>query len=201
MDDNRQCSPCSEEQNQYENQIVSTLLKWLMTVTCIEWVRGYSDTQALDSVDVSSQYGTITINGITPSPHNTRVVGERTDNEACVVVHHSLDVDISLDVFNYQELCVNGGENKLVTSGDILLRVNDARQIERLGNYLLEKGLTITDAGSITNIYEIEGSVHLRRSTVNYKICVDRKTSYADDVIDGYCLSLECDKDCNKTVN
>ena len=186
----RDCAPCSKEINQYESEIVSNILKWLMVVTCIEWVRGYSDSQSLDSLDITQQYGTVTIESIDPKPHTSSVIGESTENEACRVVGHSIDLSVTLDVFNYRK----NGDDSHVTSADVLLQVNDARQIERLGGFLTKNGLAIKENSAIRNTYELDGVLHSRRSSITYRICANRKTSYADDVIDGFCLSLECDE-------
>lgn len=195
---NRNCEPCSIEQNQYEDDIVCALITWFELVTCIPWIRAYPDGSRPDENETNykqGQYGVIHVDSILAHYTNNSHNGQSGENEVCVVIENRLEVSISLTVFNVLHLDCDTG-TRLRQPSDILQRINDVYfAIPRLQKLIQQdQEIKFTDFGRINNSSELIESSYQRRATQNIELCVQRKTSFAESLINGYELSLDCNQ-------
>lgn len=192
----RDFEPCSAEQNQYEMDIFHAIKSWLDFITGIKWISEDVEGDAPDS-----QYGVISIESITPSTPRSekRQIVVASKNEACISVTMSMGIDIKLSVYN-AVTSSNDTCSRIKTPVDVLMRVFDAYHISRLSKYLADDNIKINSFGQINNFYgEIQEGSFSKRASMTLELCGERKTSYAENAIDGFCLKLKCKnkEDCN----
>ena len=197
-DNTRNCEPCSAEQNQYEDDIVSSLITWFEMVTCIPWIRAYPDASRPDENETNykqGQYGVIHVDSIQTHYTNNAYNGNVGENELCRVIENRLTVSISLTVFRAAQMNPETG-TRLRQPSDILQRINDVYfGIPRLQQLIQQdQEIKFTDFGRISNSSELVESHYQRRATQNIELCVQRKTSFAESLINGYELSLDCNQ-------
>lgn len=188
----RDCEPCSVERNQYEDDIVCALTDWLEMVTCIPWIRDFSDGARPDENETNyknGQYGTICVDTIMSHWKTSQQLTAAGEYEGCVTIENRMDVDITLTVFNTVRLSHDVG-TRLRQPADILLRLSDVyHAIPRLSEKLrLDNAIVMTSFGRINNMVELIESNYQRRSSQVIELCVERHTSFADDLIKGYDL-------------
>lgn len=191
----RDCEPCSAELNQYEDDWVCSLIAWLELVTCIRWVRAYSDAARPDASETHThqgQYGAVLVDSFRPHTHKTAEKGAATSNEVCERIKNRINAEVTLTVYHYMHLPSEAG-TRLRTCGDVLNRVIDAYHgISRLGENLRQRGLTLDDYGRINNRFDLVQSSYEPSASLILTLCIQRFTSFADNRIDGYILSLDC---------
>lgn len=192
----RDCEPCSAEENQYEDDWLCALIEWLDNVTCIGWIRAYPDTARPEkNIDLATdQYGTVHIDSIDYKIPQKKDIQDETENESCIRVSHRVEVELELRVYNYAQMPTENGQ-RLRTSGDVLLRVLDAYlRIPRLAQALKESKISFepNGIGRINNTQEEIQSIYQRRSSVNITLCINRSTSFAEDLIKGFTLDVGC---------
>lgn len=188
---NRDCLPCSTEVNQYEDDWICTLIEWLDKVTCVGWIRAYPDSARPDQSDTKTgQYGTVHVDSIRYVIPQKSENATSSDNEVCLRVKHRVEASVELRVYNYAQMPAENGQ-RLRTSGDVLLRVLDAYYgIPRLSGALKAERISIEEHGQINNFEEQLQSSYQRRSSLNITLCINRATSFADDLIAGFTLDV-----------
>ena len=185
MTDLRDCEPCSSEPNQYEEDWICSLIEWLEAVTCIKWIGAYSNSDT-----PTGQYGTVDLESFRPTALPERENGKHADTDVCVTIRVKINADVQLTVFGEQQMPCEVG-TKRRTSGDVLNRVLDAYHgIGRLKQKLNCSGVTIEDYGRVFSRSEIVKDQYQRNSVVNIELCIIRRTSFAETMIDGYCLDV-----------
>ena len=164
----------------------------------IGWIRAYPDSSRPDENDEpTGQYGTIHVDSIRYIiPQKSENAGS-SENEVCVRVKHRVEASVELRVYNHAHMPSENGQ-RLRTGGDVLLRVLDAYLgIPRLSGALKSERISIEDYEQINNFEEQLQSSYQRRSSVNITLCINRATSFADDLIAGFTLDVGCSKsDC-----
>lgn len=190
----RNCEPCSTEPNQYEDDWLCALIEWLDAVTCVEWIRAYPDSAVPDIEDTrTGQYGTVNVDSIDYLIPQRISNAAATENEVCVRMSHRVEAVIELRVYNHAQMPLNNGQ-RLKTSGDVLMRVLDAYHgIPRLSDALRRDGLSIESFGQINNSADYQQSHYQRQSSIQITFCINRSTSFADDLIAGFTLDVSCD--------
>lgn len=186
------CVPCSEERNQYEDDIVSALKEWLELVTCVPWIRAYSDGTRPDENETnykSGQYGTICVDSIVSHWSTKDEIGDVGEEEVCVVATNRLDVDVTLTVFGTHAFG-DGVGTRLRQPSDILLRAGDIYHlIPNISEILrLQNSIVLNNFGRINNSETKIQTNYQRRASQVIELCVERKTSFADCKISGFQL-------------
>ena len=93
MPDLRNCEPCSNEPNQYEDDWACALIEWLEVITCIRWIRA-----SRTGDRPKGQYGTLEIESYENKPKKTsNTNGEYGESDVCVTFSSEIEADIQLD--------------------------------------------------------------------------------------------------------
>ena len=187
----RDCTPCSNELNQYEFDIYTNLIAWLEQITCIPWIRAYPPAaQPQDETNINKidQYGTLFIESLDEGVIELGTLIEEGLSEGCFLIKKQLFPRIKLSVFNYNNDCNLPNRSPL----DILNAVRVLYEIPRINECLCEKEISILNWGVIANvIYNETGEVYYHSSrTVEFEI--NGYSSFSEILIDNIKIETDC---------
>lgn len=184
----RDIAPCDCGQNQYELDVVETLIEWLTGVTGILWISAYPNSSQPGIDDFNSnttQYGTVHVDTMEVSKSGRQTDSHKMNNDSdeCVTVSKRVLYGITLTVYNHVKMPKNACRG-LKTAGDVLLRVFDAYyEIPRLRKCLTDHCMEIQDQNVISNSETRVGNSYERGASVYISLMVLRTTSFAKDLI------------------
>lgn len=190
MADKRDFAQCSCEENQYEFDVIETMIDWLESVTGILWVHSYTDggrPTEIDKAYKGDQWGTVHIDSYEYKQRSKKPVSSVIENtdDVCTVAERRIAYTITWKVYNFANLPKNTCRD-IRTSGDVLMRAMDAYQdIERLRCCLTDRNITLTGWEQISNFQTMAGTLYERGSQITTYFDVQRKSSYVQDKING----------------
>ena len=191
MTDRRNCNPCSQELNQYESDIYTTIIDFLESITCIPWIRSFSEAGHpfdIKSVNTNQQYGTVYIQSIDDQETSLEDVIKVGEVERCRRVKIRSLISVNLNVINYSNI-----NSQIIKSpSDVLSNVKTLYQtlVETYNNLCLN-GINIHNFGTISNI-EAMDKQDKYRAQQNLTFEVERYTSIAETLLNKIKISFNC---------
>lgn len=187
------CDPCSDELNQYESDIYTSVINWLEVTTCIPWVRALSvASEPNDGTNFSldQQYGTVYIQSI--DDQEMRLTDDIAvgDTERCKRVEYRSIVELNLNVFNFNTCGLAKSPADILSSIEIRYKV-----MSGLYNELCVNGLAVQGWGIISNIASEESAGIDQRAQRNITLDIKRYTSISEKLIDIINVNLNCCND------
>lgn len=187
------CDPCSDELNQYESDIYTSIIHWLETTTCIPWVRALSEaSEPNDGKNFSQdqQYGTVYIQTIDDQEIDLTDVIIVGETERCRRVETRSMVSVNLNVYNFSTCGLSKSPSDILSSIEVRYKVMAGLQGE-----LCVNGLSVNSWGNIQNIAEEQGSAIKQASQRDLTLEVFRYTSISETLINIINIDLNCCND------
>lgn len=184
------CDPCSDELNQYESDIYTSLIHWFESVTCIPWVREFSEaSEPNDGRNFSEdqQYGTIYIQSIDDGQVNMIEDVDIGEIERCKRIKMISDIEVSLNVHNYSRCGLAKSPADILST--IITRY---KVMANLRDELCKFGLSVYSWGPIQNVPYEDETVMYQKAQQNISLQVTRYTSISEKLIETIMTDLDC---------
>lgn len=192
MLDRKNCDPCSLELNQYESDIYTTLIEFFESLTCIPWIRGFSEASTpfdIRDINTNQQYGSLYIQSIDDQEVVSDGIVQVGEIERCRRIKTRSMVTVNVNVYNFS----SGDGNTIIKSpADVLSSVRTLyKTLYDVHSNLCFNGINVHTFGIISNIAAMDAQDKYRAQQ-NMTFEIDRYTSIAETLLNKIKISLNC---------